>query len=98
MVMEPYAILDRRTVKRQNKAVTQLLVHWQGSLPEDATWEFAYDLQKRFPQFDISAQPWGQGPSDGGGIDTQRFNSTSGEHGTQRFDGTREEHGDDHTI
>ncbi|OMO73222.1 hypothetical protein COLO4_27208 [Corchorus olitorius] len=57
MGLEPLAILDRRTVKRQNRAVTQLLVHWKGSFPEDSTWEFAYDLQKKYPHFDNSATP-----------------------------------------
>ncbi|OMO94895.1 hypothetical protein COLO4_16146 [Corchorus olitorius] len=56
-------------VKRQNRAVTKLLVQWKGSFPEDAKWEFAYDLQQRFPEFDIS-MPWGQGSADEEGIDT----------------------------
>ncbi|OMO87197.1 hypothetical protein COLO4_20749 [Corchorus olitorius] len=64
------AILDRRTIKRHNQAVTQWLVQWRGSSPDDATWEFAFDLQKRFPGFDIAAQPWGQGSTEGGSFDT----------------------------
>lgn len=49
--LEPVAILDRRTVKRGNKPATQVLVHWTNSFPEDATWEFLYDLQQKFPTF-----------------------------------------------
>ncbi|CAL5340382.1 unnamed protein product [Camellia sinensis] len=36
--MEPVAVLDRRMVKRNNRAVIQLLVQWSHSFPEDATW------------------------------------------------------------
>ena len=49
--LEPIAILDRRTVKIGNRAATQVLVHWTNSFPEDATWEFLYDLQQKFPNF-----------------------------------------------
>ena len=49
--MEPIAILDERTVKRGNKAMTQILVHWTNSFSEDATCEFLYDLQQRFTNF-----------------------------------------------
>ncbi|XP_052489802.1 uncharacterized protein LOC105801516 [Gossypium raimondii] len=36
---EPVHILDRRMVKRGNHAVTEVLVEWVNSFPEDATWE-----------------------------------------------------------
>ena len=49
--LEPVAILARRMVKRGNQPATQVLVHWTNSFPEDATWEFLYDLQQRFPDF-----------------------------------------------
>ncbi|WVZ15235.1 hypothetical protein V8G54_012801 [Vigna mungo] len=44
---EPEAIIDRTTVKRGNKAVTKVLVKWKHQLPENATWEFYYDLKKK---------------------------------------------------
>ncbi|XP_006579069.1 uncharacterized protein [Glycine max] len=47
---EPEAILDRMTVKRGNKVVTKVLIKWKHRLPEDATWEFYYDLKKKFPE------------------------------------------------
>lgn len=50
ILVEPVAILDRRLTKRGNQAATQVLVHWSNSFPEDATWEFLFDLQKRFPE------------------------------------------------
>jgi len=49
----PRAILDRRMVKRNLQAATQLLVHWAGLTPAEATWEFAEELALRFPQFDL---------------------------------------------
>lgn len=63
---KPELILDRRMAKRHNKAVTQVLVKWEGCPEEDATWKYFYDLLKRFPKFN----PWGQGFAGEGGIDT----------------------------
>ena len=41
---EPVQILERRIRKRGNQAVTQVLVQWSNSFPEDATWEYLPDL------------------------------------------------------
>ena len=51
LIKEPEAILDRMTVKRRGRAVTKVLVKWKHSLPEDATWEFFFDLKQRYPHF-----------------------------------------------
>ncbi|XP_039004684.1 uncharacterized protein LOC120131872 [Hibiscus syriacus] len=48
---EPLRILERRMVKRGNRAVTEMLVEWTNSFPEDATWEVLYQLQHQFPSF-----------------------------------------------
>lgn len=48
---EPYKVLERMMVKRQNKAATMVLVQWTGQGEEEATWEYLFDLQKRFPAF-----------------------------------------------
>ncbi|BBH02927.1 transposable element gene [Prunus dulcis] len=48
---EPLAILERKLVKRGNAAGVDVLVHWKGHTPEDATWEDYHDLQARFPEF-----------------------------------------------
>ncbi|CAL0309700.1 unnamed protein product [Lupinus luteus] len=48
---EPEAILDRMTVKRRGQAVTKVLVKWKHQLLEDATWEFFFDLQQKYPSF-----------------------------------------------
>ncbi|KAI4379753.1 hypothetical protein MLD38_006007 [Melastoma candidum] len=48
-VREPIAILARRMVKRGRRAATQVLVLWRGAVPEDAIWEFLYELEKQYP-------------------------------------------------
>lgn len=48
---EPESILERKMVKRGRVATTKVLVKWK-NLPEElATWEFYYDLLKKFPSF-----------------------------------------------
>ena len=48
---EPISILDRRMVKKPGHAVTEVLVQWRNSFPEDSTWETFADLQQRYPAF-----------------------------------------------
>ncbi|XP_019431364.1 PREDICTED: uncharacterized protein LOC109338552 [Lupinus angustifolius] len=48
---EPELILDKITIKRRGQPVTKVLVKWKHQLIEDASWEFYYDLCKRFPNF-----------------------------------------------
>jgi hypothetical protein len=51
----PVAILQRRQIPRQAGeyavAIPQLLIHWEGMTPEEATWEDAYYVQSTFPNF-----------------------------------------------
>jgi hypothetical protein len=47
--LQPRAILERRN----NQAATQVLIHWEGLPPADATWEFTEDLKLRFPTFNL---------------------------------------------
>uniref|UniRef100_A0A2N9GM02 Integrase catalytic domain-containing protein n=1 Tax=Fagus sylvatica TaxID=28930 RepID=A0A2N9GM02_FAGSY len=49
LVPLPQAILDRRT--RRSKE--EVLVHWQGLSPADATWEDAQSLRLRFPEISL---------------------------------------------
>nr|KYP46499.1 hypothetical protein KK1_031904 [Cajanus cajan] len=51
IVKEPEAIIDRMIVKRGNCAATMVLIKWKHQLVEEATWEFPYDLKKKFPNF-----------------------------------------------
>ncbi|GMJ03106.1 hypothetical protein HRI_003979800 [Hibiscus trionum] len=48
---EPSKDLARRIGKRGNQTVTEVLVEWSNSFPEDATWEVLHQLQSQFPNF-----------------------------------------------
>ena len=39
LTSEPVMILDRNSIKLRSRAMTQLLVQWQGESRDDATWE-----------------------------------------------------------
>lgn len=45
----PQAVLDRRT--RRNKE--EVLIHWQGLSPVEATWEDARTMRLRFPDITL---------------------------------------------
>jgi len=45
--------MDRRMIKRGQQAATQLLIHWQGLSPAEATWEFMDEVKLRFPTFNL---------------------------------------------
>lgn len=47
------AILDRKMVKRGNRAATKVLVQWSGLPLTEATWEFLYELRQRFPTLNL---------------------------------------------
>ena len=49
--MEPVAVLERRMVKRNNKAVVQWLVQWSRTFPEDATLMDYEEFHSKFPDF-----------------------------------------------
>ena len=44
-------ILDRGIFKHKQRAITKVLVQWEGLPVEDATWEESYDFVARFPEF-----------------------------------------------
>lgn len=49
---QPEKVLERKMVQRQGRAVTKVLIKWIGLGEEEATWEFLFDLQKKFPDFE----------------------------------------------
>ncbi|GKF57876.1 retrotransposable element Tf2 [Tanacetum coccineum] len=51
--VKPEKILDRRIGKVNNRAVVHVLVKWINHGEEDAMWELAEDLLKRFPDFSL---------------------------------------------
>ncbi|KAL4354155.1 hypothetical protein GQ457_06G012060 [Hibiscus cannabinus] len=52
MSNEPVKIIDRRIGKRGNREVTEVLVEWSNTFPEDATWKVLHLLQQQFSHFD----------------------------------------------
>ena len=51
LVKEPISILDRRIIRKGGIAVTEVLVQWRNTFPEDATWEDFSSLRQQFPDF-----------------------------------------------
>ena len=50
IIPEPKAILQQRQCQlRRYKTATEVLVHWEGSSPADATWELLHQLQVQYP-------------------------------------------------
>ena len=47
----PDRILEKKMVKRHNRAVTKVLVQWKGLPPDLATWEFYLDFAAKYPDF-----------------------------------------------
>ncbi|GJZ55413.1 reverse transcriptase [Tanacetum coccineum] len=54
--VEPKKILDRRIGKLNNTATVHVLVKWVNHNEEDATWELAEDLLRRFPDFSFEEE------------------------------------------
>lgn len=47
------AVLDKRMVKHGNQAATQVLIRWKGKSPAESSWDFATEMQARFPKFTL---------------------------------------------
>jgi hypothetical protein len=60
--LQPQATMDRGIVKRKNQAATQILIHWRGFSPADATWEYAKEIATRFPHLTLRTRlfQWGK--------------------------------------
>jgi hypothetical protein len=70
----PETVLDRRMMKKGNKAIVQVLIKWKHLPDETATWEDWDVLKVRFPE----VLTWGQASSSPGGsvtTDTDMFPS-----------------------
>jgi len=48
-VLKPQAVLERRSSPKGD----EVLIHWYGHSPADATWELRAELSKRFPDFNL---------------------------------------------
>jgi hypothetical protein len=42
-------IVNQRMVKKNGRAITEVLVHWKGAALEDDTWETLWKLQQQYP-------------------------------------------------
>ena len=50
LTLEPKAILQYRPSQlRGHKQDREVLVHWEGFSPDDATWELLHKLQNQYP-------------------------------------------------
>jgi hypothetical protein len=50
MSPKPQAVLETRSKKKKKKK-TELLIHWQGLSPAEATWENRDTIQAQIPEF-----------------------------------------------
>ena len=50
-------------VRRGNRAAAQLLIQWKDSSADNATWEFADEIRRRFPTFSLEDKGLGEGSS-----------------------------------
>ncbi|KAJ1418254.1 Chromo-like domain superfamily [Sesbania bispinosa] len=46
-------VLDKRVIRRNSTEIQQVLVHWQSTEPNEATWEDLDDFQQAYPQFNL---------------------------------------------
>ncbi|KAF5801058.1 putative chromatin remodeling & transcriptional activation CHROMO-DOMAIN family [Helianthus annuus] len=53
LILEPFAVLDQRTLFRGSTPIPQYLIQWSGLPATDATWEDKTSLQKSFPNFHL---------------------------------------------
>ena len=46
-MIRPMVILDRRVKKKNNKVITEVLVQWEQTNPDDATWKELHEVQRQ---------------------------------------------------
>lgn len=51
LIKEPELVLERKMVKHQGRAATKVLIKWRNQLEDEATWEFLFDVERKFPAF-----------------------------------------------
>lgn len=48
---EPEFCLARKMAKRQDRAAIMVLIQWTNQTAEEATWEYLFDMQKKYTEF-----------------------------------------------
>lgn len=56
-VREPAFILERRLIRKKDKAITEVLVQGKNESCEEASWEDWLQFQTKFPAFAESSHP-----------------------------------------
>jgi len=51
--LQPHALLGNRMIKKNEKWPEEVLIHWKGLAPEEATWERYADIQSQYPAFNL---------------------------------------------
>ncbi|KAG2271825.1 hypothetical protein Bca52824_066380 [Brassica carinata] len=51
LLKEPESVLERKMVQRQGRAATMVLIKWTNETIAEATWEYLFDIEKKFPHF-----------------------------------------------
>lgn len=52
-LFEPEVVLATSVVRHGIEGVSQVLVHWQGKGPEEATWEDTVTIRNQFPHLNL---------------------------------------------
>lgn len=52
-IKEPEFFLARKMVQRQGQAATMVLVQWKNQTAEEASWEYLFDMKKKYPLFEF---------------------------------------------
>jgi hypothetical protein len=47
--LEPVEVLDRRSRLKNNRALVEILVRWEGQTTDDAMWEEYHHLKDAYP-------------------------------------------------
>ncbi|XP_076894638.1 uncharacterized protein LOC143546992 [Bidens hawaiensis] len=50
-MLQPCGVLDRKLVRRGNRAAMKVLIQWKGQTTQEAKWEFLDEMKLCFPDF-----------------------------------------------
>nr|KYP48938.1 Transposon Ty3-I Gag-Pol polyprotein [Cajanus cajan] len=83
LALQPKAILQHRTILKKHKQIPQVLVHWEGQQPEEASWEDRNTIEQSYPLFNLKDKVVFNG---GGNVTSPHWpregNESQGPHGS----------------